>query len=196
MSIANKMCVSTVISYLLMCASANAQTGQYIEHKFGIVDVDNTYMQVQSIAADDGEIILPDVPRPDNIKCDDGMRDCKRLGFLQTVAECSGKAVTIKCPFDDTKVYCGGEINCSACDSILASNATAESTCEENPDTKYISVSSNEYCVDCNNNIIYKKTCKTGNTIFHKLDAASTVEGGEATALQVPYNTFNFINDL
>ena len=67
---------------------------------------------------------------------------CAELGYQQKAADCNGQYM-LKCPFDQTKVFCGG-INCSYTRTSLPSGC-----------------SDADSCIDGKGKIYYSSTCTT-----------------------------------
>jgi len=68
---------------------------------------------------------------------------CGELGYEQNAADCTGQHM-LKCPFDTSKVFCGG-INCSYTNTSLPSGCANAPSCTKNGRNYFSSVCSSCY---------------------------------------------------
>lgn len=86
---------------------------------------------------------------------------CASMGYQQKAADCTGKNM-LKCPFDNTIVFCGG--TACAADFTLSSCDSSKGTCEEcGGKYKYTSCSGNFTL--SNGNCVCNKSCSNGYTL-------------------------------
>ena len=79
---------------------------------------------------------------------------CNELGYTQKESDCSGLNM-LKCPFDKSAVFCGGE-NCSYTKTSLPSGCSVADSCSKNGKTYYA-----DTCIQCASNytLTSSKTC-------------------------------------
>ncbi len=79
---------------------------------------------------------------------------CSELGYTQKESDCSGLNM-LKCPFDKSAVFCGGE-NCSYTRTSLPSGCSIADSCSKNGSTYYA-----DTCIQCASNytLTSSKTC-------------------------------------
>ena len=86
---------------------------------------------------------------------------CAQLGFTMSADECAGK-FTLKCPFDNTKVFCSMNINDGA-------------ACQSNVADMTVITSSNTALSGTNTNYLYPENCYSCSTTAVTLGAGSTL---------------------
>lgn len=110
---------------------------------------------------------------------------CDTLGYKQTAADCSGQQM-LKCPFDNSKVFCGGaacaaDFKLSSCDTSIGNYTSCGGKC------KYTSCKTGWYlnngnCVPnacegykygANKNCASYTTCKKGASTVYKCTACN-----------------------
>lgn len=88
---------------------------------------------------------------------------CGELGYEQTAADCTGQHM-LKCPFDNSKVFCGGE-NCSYTKTSLPSGCSNAPSCTKGGKNYYSAVCSSCYeGYRLNSDGTCSKTCTYTNT--------------------------------
>ena len=108
---------------------------------------------------------------------------CVELGYQQKAADCNGQR-TLKCPFDQTKVFCGG-INCSYTNTSLPSGCSNAASCIKDDRIYYSSV-----CSSCYTGYSLKSdgtcslTCTYTNSSVEGCSSYSSCQLGSSTYYQ------------
>lgn len=104
---------------------------------------------------------------------------CSELGYEQEVTDCSGQYM-LKCPFDNSKVFCGG-IDCSYTNTSLPSGCSNAPSCTKDGKNYFSAVCSSCYTGyslksdgTCSLTCTYSNTSLTGCTGYKSCQRGST----------------------